>query len=288
MVLESIGVPKKFSSNPVVFICFVFLVVSLSILAATYMDEKNSSILTLSLIVIAFVPMIHQRFIRAEREEIEDKDFVHNFFSRHKDLIGIYFMLFVGVIISYAFWYPVLPQKYHIVFSEQKNTLNMVADIKQTLTGNFSANQGPCGADAGCWRSFIFSHNLGVMLLFVVLSFLYGAGALYLVVWNASTLGVLIGQEITKKISEGIHLGVWHGFLSFLGLIGHGLPEAGAYFLGAIAGGILSVAIVSPKYGRKDIKIIFFDILFVLIIAILLLWIGASIEAQSIVAYAVK
>ncbi len=284
MVLEEFGLPKRWANHPFMLCAIVFVVVSLSLGIALYMDEKNSSILSISFIVIAFVPMMHNLYLKAEREEVDEGDFVTRFFFRHKRLIGVYFMLFVSIIFSYGIWYCIMPSEHRSVFQEQDATLGIVADMRQTMTGNASVSVGSCGKNADCWREMIFSHNFTVMLLFILLSFLYGAGALYLVIWNASTLGVLIGQEVLREMAGGLHMGILQGIISFLGLIGHGIPEAGAYFLGAIAGGILSVAIISPKYGWKDLRIIIDDIVFVLIIAVFLLWIGAIIESETIVA----
>ena len=71
-------------------------------------------------------------------------------------------------------------------------------------------------------------------------------------------------------------------FVGFLSLAPHGIPEAMGYFIGAIAGGIISVAVSKRITMKGELKTIFKDAAILIAIALILLFIGSWIEASAI------
>ncbi len=77
--------------------------------------------------------------------------------------------------------------------------------------------------------------------------------------------------------------GALTGLLKALGYIPHGLPEVMAYFIGSIAGGIISVAITKKKYKTHEFEQIAKDVLYLLVLSYVVLFVGALVEAYFIV-----
>ncbi|HII39503.1 TPA: hypothetical protein HA318_05905, partial [Candidatus Micrarchaeota archaeon] len=69
----------------------------------------------------------------------------------------------------------------------------------------------------------------------------------------------------------------------FLGLIPHGTFELLAYLVAALAGGILSSAIIRRANAERRWGSVFRDIVKLSAVAIIFLVLGAAIEASSIV-----
>ena len=66
--------------------------------------------------------------------------------------------------------------------------------------------------------------------------------------------------------------------LSFIRYFIHGIPEVLAYFVAALSGGIISVALMKHDFGTKNFEKIVLDASNLLLLAIGLLFIAAIIE----------
>ena len=115
----------------------------------------------------------------------------------------------------------------------------------------------------------VFTHNLKYLLIGFVLSIFYGAGAIFLIVYNASFSAAFIVQ-LTLKWANAIQL---TGIALF-----HLLPESGGFILTAIAGATMSRAIIHEKKGGNAFKNVLQNAVKMLIIAIALILIAAFIE----------
>ena len=134
--------------------------------------------------------------------------------------------------------------------------------------------------------NIIFINNLGVVIKAALLSFFYGAGAIFLIAWNSSILASVISLDIfvslAPVVSNGF-LGVMHGLFNslylFLGYIPHGLPELLAYFIISFAGAMFSRDLFKGMFTSEFKWKIIRDLVFMILLALLLLLIGALIEA---------
>jgi len=100
---------------------------------------------------------------------------------------------------------------------------------------------------------------------------IFGAGAIFILAWNASVISAAIGI-FTKGQISGIPLGL--GRYMFI----HGLPEIAAYFIAALAGGILSTAFIKHDTKSEKFWTIIQDSLNLVIIAIAILFLAALME----------
>ncbi|MBS3062443.1 MAG: stage II sporulation protein M [Candidatus Diapherotrites archaeon] len=296
MVLEDIVTDRMARKHPIDLLFVSILMSSIAIWGSYYIFKETTSILSLAFITMGLMPLIHSIFVEEEEEEAEEQGPAAAFLARHFDIIKILSWFFLGLVLSYAFWYATLPtdkeqlclgdtcfpaplrQK---VFAEQEKTYNFIAGkvtgLDAAAAGN--ATRESCLGKArdlwGC-TEFIYANNAIVLGLAILFSFVWGAGTLFLLGWNASVIGVFIGKELQEN-------GLVSGILKAFGYIPHGLPEVLAYFIGSIAGGIISVFITKKKYQLHEPQQIVKDVLFLLLLAYLVLFLGAVVEAYFIV-----
>jgi len=120
----------------------------------------------------------------------------------------------------------------------------------------------------------IVLNNVSVLLISFLFSFLFGAGAIFILSWNASVLSTAIG--LAAKTIGGVH-----GLpLAVLIFFPHGSLEILAYFIGAIAGGLVSAAVTRKrsKYFWHVVR----DSLMLVAIAALLLLVAGVIETVQL------
>ena len=211
-----------------------------------------------------------------ERKDIQD--LAESFLERHKEVLAIYTFLFLGAIIAYSLWFTILPQPLvDVIFSEQLATLNWVASVRSGLVVGLSTSQK-------LGLSVIVANNLKVLAVATLLSFALGSGAIFILTWNASVIAVAIGDSARRLISYYADLGefaslaaYFHALpVSFSRLIFHGSLEIIAYFIGGLAGGILSVAVL--RHQGKATRRVMLDAAMLLGVAVVLIAIAAGIE----------
>ena len=113
-----------------------------------------------------------------------------------------------------------------------------------------------------------------------------GIGAIFILTWNASVIGVAMGNFIKSQLSNvtsslGFFSASSYLHVASLGLLRyftHGLLEIAAYFITGLAGGILSVAIIKKDLFSKNFERILVDTLDLLVIALGVLVCAAFVE----------
>jgi uncharacterized membrane protein SpoIIM required for sporulation len=124
----------------------------------------------------------------------------------------------------------------------------------------------------------IIINNIYVMLVSFFLSLFYGAGAIFLIIFNASifaygVMTLLRSRELLPHLST-----LWYSICNIGIFSFHLLPEVSAYLLAAIAGGILSKAFVREKFLSARFRKFIFDSLKLLFVSIFLVIDAAFIE----------
>jgi len=209
--------------------------------------SKYSGILIVVFCVMFSLPYI---YFAIKREEKEDEliNGVSQVWKMHGDAILAFMWLFLGFVISFSVGYMVLkdPNLLNAQIETYCN-INSPGHVeecvkKYSLTGNFFSGSS---LDKKSRFMLIIGNNFGVLILTLVFSLIFGAGAIFILNWNASILAAAIGMT-AKSIG---------GFkalpLAVLMFFPHGVPEILAYFIGGIAGGLISAAITrrrSPKF----------------------------------------
>jgi uncharacterized membrane protein SpoIIM required for sporulation len=270
MVIESIINPRRAERKPYE-MYFVGLFYSLiGVYIAWVMPFSNKAMTAVFLSTMACIPFLVNELTR-EESEVKRRPLI----GTHRDILGIFFFLFMGLMTSFIICSAVLPDNvYSEIFSEQLNEIMRVRGAFSSMTG---------AAVGGDVVLFFLNNNFRVMLSCLLFSFLYGAGAIFLLAWNASTLGVAIGSTIRDAAAQfGVFQAVNIGLGSYLL---HGVPEIMAYLFAAIAGGIISSAVV--RHGKIDEVGKFYEVLKdsigLIVIASVLLVISALIEMAVMV-----
>ncbi len=158
-----------------------------------------------------------------------------------------------------------LPQ-YNTAFSVQTETLQSIGMATNTESEFFA----------------YLVNNSRLMGLIWILSAVFGSGAIFILSWNASVVGVFASNFVRHFMENGLSteyayiVGVPIG-LSSIAI--HGIPEIAAYFIAGIGGGILSVGILRERGWTKNMKHITKDSIAFLVIAEWLIIGAALLEA---------
>jgi len=91
----------------------------------------------------------------------------------------------------------------------------------------------------------------------------------FIIAWNASILGVYVGAKLSET--------VWHIPVVTLGFLPHGIPEIAGFVTAGLAGGLLSAAFIRNRDSHL-LRIIIFDSLKIMGIAVSLIFLAAAIE----------
>ena len=132
----------------------------------------------------------------------------------------------------------------------------------------------------------IFFNNFKVMLFCLLFSFIYGFGAIFILVWNASVIATAIGIFLRSNIATPRRMQAWQKAACYfqvfpVGLMKyfiHGVPEILAYFVAALAGGIISVAVIRHTFGTREFEKIVIDTADLIMIALFVLIVAAFLE----------
>lgn len=314
MVLETLLPSRVAREKPHYMLIMAFLFAIVGMWLAYFIFPNSASILTLAFIVIAAEPVIRRTLMAEEDEEAQTPGNAATFLERHFDLIKIYSWFFLGLILAYMTWYIILPgtspercltggvcgefPTRDSVFAEQERQLTSIGQLRENVgTGNVitptaaamsGQASGPPGGNGDFWgiTQFLFSNNATVLLLAILFSFLFGEGALFLISWNASIIGTVMGKIAAQSLASApVHditsiifalgSGVYHG----IGFIPHGIPEIASYYIGAIAGGIISASMSKQEYRTHEFSTIAKDAAALIITAIILLFVAAMIES---------
>ena len=229
-------------------------------------------IATLLFTVVITLPAVNNLFLLEEKKEKKKM----SFFKKHEAVIDFFLYFFIGAFVVFFVLAIFSPS---LVFSE--NQLYGKAAETPVMTRSDEGLPPPPPLPGGSEIEKIFLNNLNVMLITFVLSLFYGAGALFLITLNGAIFASALVNVIKMKIP---HLGYIFTF-SFIScnfgiMFFHMIPEVASYFLAAIAGGILSTALIREKFWSKDFRIILKDSLILLAGAIFVLAIAAFIEVE--------
>lgn len=203
------------------------LFATLGLLIAVLIFKTSPSFPAVFLTAMAAAPIA----LRLIKKHETGKDF----YEKYKSVITVYSYLFFGMAVSFAIWFAILPGEFaKMLFSEQL--------LKFSAAGYFTFSQANLFA--------IVINNIGLLFFFFLLSLFYGAGAMFLLAWNASILGTMWGNALKAFISL---INPGQTIINVLAAFPYLFPEVAAYFFAALAGGILSANMHKKKGFEKHI-----------------------------------
>jgi len=285
MVFESLLNPKLAEEKPFLILLLGFVSTTLGLFLGNYILPRYASLVAVFLTTMFFIPLFYRTMIYEEQkdEEIDDEK---SLLKQHSKAIKFFIFLFLGMTLSFMFWFIVFSFGF-MDFSARDMFAAQAAEVgsingKAIYEGDESGITGNVIAKSSIGHlSQIFKNNFVVLIFCVVFSFMYGAGAIFILTWNASVIGYALGSYAVSIIHAAES-----SFSSFL--VGpscamlryfiHGIPEIIAYFVAALAGGILSVAFVKHAWGSEKFERIMADTSLLLLIALGILFIAALLE----------
>ncbi len=217
----------------------------------------------ISLAMIFFVTLLlvpsTARLITIE-EKIERRNGMHRFFRDHYAIIEIFFFLFLGITVGYL-----LIGQYTPTTIEYQNSYLE----RQGLVGDFINTE----IQKDTQLMGILYNNVGVALIAFVLSIFYGVGALFLIVLNASVFAsfILIATETIglKTLLGGV-------------LLAHTSHEVLGFLLAAMAGGVISKALMKERIGTTPFQNVVKDATILLIISLAVIILAGILEVYVV------
>lgn len=233
--------------------------------------REGSGLLIVLFTVLACLPFV---YFTIKREEGKDLEITRSgrLLKEHSKALRALMWLFLGFVVAFSFWYIALPNHAPQNFNFQ---IKMFCAINNPSNLNYCIEQhGLSGVTGAATKSgvvmSIFANNIYVLIFTILLSLAFGAGAIFVLVWNASVIAAAIGIFAKRSL---LRLPIGLARYMF-----HGIPEILAYFVGALAGGILSVAIIRRDMKGERMWRILQDSLILIIIAVIILFLSALLE----------
>jgi len=277
-MLESMINPKRAEKGPWKMFFIGLLYASLSLILVHFLFKGDSVMSKFSgLIVVLFCVMFSLPFmffiIRQEEKEDEEISGAFSVWKTHSDAIYAFLWLFLGFIIAFAFWNVILQDpKLLNAQIETYCSINSPGNIEDCVAKySFTTKTISSSTSNNVVRFVsIIGNNFGVMILTLIFSLIFGAGAIFVLAWNASVISAAIGI-FTKYTIHEIPMGLLRYMI-------HGFPEIAAYFTTALAGGMFGVGVIRHGIADKKFVKVLAHVGILLGIAFITLIIAALIE----------
>jgi uncharacterized membrane protein SpoIIM required for sporulation len=236
-----------------------FFYATISLFLSIWLFPEYASLLMIFLCTISCIYLFERAFILEEKKE-KDSVSEQKILKKHAKIIFLFLAIFIGFLLAFTFWTIALPDNLiSSAFSIQIATLNEI----QAITGN---------AVSPSTFSIIMLNNSRVLILSLIFALFYGAGAIFILAWNASIMGFVIGNLAKHTF------GLSSLPILFTKYFIHGILEMVAYFIAALAGGIMFIAIIKEDLRKFRLKRTLMDFFILIAISFGLLLIAALLE----------
>ncbi len=279
--------PKKAEREPWEMFFIGLLYASVSLLFVDWIFLRDTvlsnytSMLIITFTVMFSIPFMYFIIRYEEKKDLRISD-ERTLMKEHGKALNALIFLCMGFIVAFSFWYIVMPpditaQNFRAQI-QQYCVINMPESFESCLkqqgisiTGNL-IKMPHTGETSNSLTNFlsIFTNNLYVMIFILIFSLAFGAGAIFILAWNASVIAAAVGI-FTQATLRNMHIGLMRYLI-------HGIPELAAYFVVALAGGILSVAIIRHELNSKKFWCILQDSVDLIILSVAILIFAALIE----------
>ena len=276
-MIEMLVKPKRAERRPweLFFVGLFYATISFLLVSFVFGKDsiwkEGSGLLIVTFTVICCLPFVYYLIKLEEGKDVEISD-SGKLIKEHSKAVHALMWLFLGFVVAFSIWYMVIPEQAGQNFNFQ---------IKTFCAINSPSNYQNCieqygiplatGAATGFGSVIgIFANNIYVLIFTILFSLAFGAGAIFILVWNASVIAAAIGI-FTKSNLAQLPMGL-------LRYMVHGIPEISAYFVGALAGGIVSVAVIRKDLRGEGMWKILQDALLMVLIAVGILVVAALME----------
>jgi len=277
-MLELLLSPRKAQKHPWEMFLIGIVYASLAVFLVNWIFGsdavlvKYSGILIVTFTVMFSLPFVYYSIKNEEERDIKYEGFFRIYKEHSRALLSLMW-LFLGFVVAFSFWYIMLHSNYNFkaqieVFCQINQPGNVEGCVSQYQTIGFVKTTGFMTAKAKLLA--IFSNNIYVLIFTLVFSLIFGAGAIFILAWNASVIAAAIGI-FSKSDLASLPLGLARYLI-------HGVPEIAAYFIGALAGGIVSIAVIRHEIKSEKFWSVLQDSLNLVIVEVIILFLASLIE----------
>ena len=263
MVFEQLFKEKWVEKKPPHAFLLGFVYSLIGIVSAKIVFGANPGLMAVAFTSILLIPSLNALLQHEENVEIREKKLsIKQLLNDHRDIFEIYIFLFLGIFFTFAIVSILLePSSSEQVFESQLAVAGLSGS--SYLQAEFLS---------------IFSNNIVILVVCLLLSLVYGAGAILFITWNASVWGVIFGflareSAITINQNPFVYFGVM-----LLPILPHMITEAVSYLSASIVGGVVSKAVLREKLGSKKFKHVLTDGLIFFGLAVVLVILAAFLE----------
>ncbi|MBR9692073.1 stage II sporulation protein M [Candidatus Woesearchaeota archaeon] len=239
----------------------------IGIFSAMFLFPADPGLAAIAFTSLLILPSLNKLLSIEENQAARKKKFdLIGLFKDHNDIFRVYVFLFLGILLSFAFFslvWPVIATSK--IFAQQVNVLGWATGQAYTSGSLFGS---------------LLSNNLKVLVFCLLASFIYGSGAIFIITWNASVWGTIFGIIARESAAATGQNPFVYFALTLLVVFPHMILEASSYFIAAISGGIVSKAVLREKPFSKRFTQIIEDGLIMFIIAVIVLIISVYVEAN--------
>ncbi len=322
MSLELLLSPKKIEKKPQLIFLFSILAATIAILLSIRIFPSHASIVMITFTILPLIPLM-VKFIEIEEYSYEHTKHPLRRHNLLKIYCFIFLGLVVGFSFWYTFLPTgvtegLFSEQLNTIssgrFQAQKaNYISpyCVEPIPEGVTGcsitdfggdseyeyvlytNFndrpshilSLEDGNVEEFDSFFFRYVLFNNLQLLLMVFLTSFIFGAGAIFIIAWNASLVGIFIGETVHKMLAMFpmfYYARVPAYFaalpLSLGSILLHGIPEFLGFFMAALSGGVISVAMIRHRFMDAHFRLVMKDALLLFFIAVALVLVAAYIE----------
>ena len=265
MVLEKLYTPEFLKKNKYVIFLLSLTCTILGLAWSLIYFSNNHSFIALAFISLLLLFTLKDVIDIHLPTRAKDENKVAK--QEYKDLLMIFFYIFIGIFLPFLFYSAMLPDNATRLFFTGQYELLATTSAQDIYSG--LSIQG------------VFINNVYVFIGCLVSAFLFGLGAIFLfiIVWNASVLGVVLGVVARHTATEtGIQLPLVILTL-ILAAFPHVILEVFAYFFAGTTGERVSDWLFFKGLNRKIFTAVVLLALKVVILSVFILFVAAAVES---------
>lgn len=277
-MLELLINPKRAERKPwqMFFIGAIYAIISLIIVKLIFSRDAvlshYSGLLVVTFSVIFAIPFMYYTLRVEEKKDLRLKGY-KTLLQEHSKALLCFLFLFLGFVVAFSFWYIAIPggSENFRVQIETYCAINKPTGFADCVSQYLGTTSPATGFATSTDRLVnIFANNINVLVFTLIFSLIFGAGAIFILSWNASVISAAIG--IFSKSDLANLPPVLASYMI------HGAPEIAAYFIAALSGGIVSTAIIRHDIKSEKFWVVMQDALNMIIISVIILIAAALIE----------
>ena len=272
VMLDELFFKKKSDRHRGNYITFAFLITIVGFVTSWLLFPKAVSYTFLLVVTILLIP-VFRKLINLEEMKIVRKRNIRHVFKHHADVVEISLFVFLGVFLAVLLIQLVAvnhPDFFNNAFEFQISSIQDVQQETASFTDTLLAG-GTITADTFSNVAILLLKTIGLLTIGFVLGAFYGSGGILIIVIAAAQFSTLILYIITST-------GEFLGFFLIIALLY--LLLLIPLIFSAIAGGIVSKAVIREKLHTKNFKVVLLDGFLLYITGVILsfifvlLWLG--------------